>query len=52
MKDSMTTSIDVVRFAISDSVRALGGSDETAGEIALAACYAMWCTASATGASR
>lgn len=45
MNGSLTTSVDVVRSAIADRVHDLGGSDEVAGEIALAACYAMWCTA-------
>lgn len=41
----MVTSLDVIRCAIGDRVRELGGSDETVGEIAMAAAYAMWCTA-------
>ena len=45
MNNSLVTSVDVVRGAIADRVHALGGDDEIAGEIALAACYAMWCTA-------
>lgn len=52
MKGSLTTSVDVVRLAIADRVRELGGSDEEASEIALAACYAMWCAACSNAPSR
>ena len=52
MDGYLTTSIDVVRSAIADRVHDLGGSDETADEIALAACYAMWFTAASTESSR
>ena len=52
MDGYLTTSIDVVRSAIAGRVRDLGGSDETAAEIALAACYAMWFTAASVGSSR
>jgi hypothetical protein len=52
MDDSLVTSVDVVRSAIVDRIHDLGGSDETADEIALAACFAMWCTACSAPLSR
>lgn len=52
MSAPLVTSIDVVRCAIEERVRELGGDDETVGEIALAACYAMWCTASSASPQR
>ena len=36
---------DVVRYAIADRVRELGGDDEAINNIAVCATYAMWCAA-------
>ena len=52
MDNSLITSIDVIRYAITDRVRELGGNDDTVGEIALAAAYAMWCAACSSIPSR
>jgi len=35
-------STDVVRYAIGDLVRELGGDDEAINDVAIAATYAMW----------
>jgi len=48
MSSPMVTSIDVVRHAIEDRIRDLGGNDDTIDEIAMAASYAMWCAALST----
>ena len=45
MNTPWVTSTDVVRHAIADRVRELGGNDEAIEDIAVAATYAMWCTA-------
>jgi len=45
MNNPWETSTDVVRFAIADRVRELGGDDEAIDTIAVSAAYAMWCVA-------
>jgi len=52
MNNPLITSIDVVRHAIKDRVHELGGDDDVIDDIAVAATYAMWCTAFATAATR
>lgn len=52
MNSALVTSVDVVRSAIGERIRELGGSEELVGEIALAACWAMWCTACSSVPSR
>jgi hypothetical protein len=44
----MATSIDAVRWAIADRVRALGGNEQVVDELATAAAYAVWCTPAAS----
>ena len=44
MNSPWETSTDVVRYAIADRVRQLGGTEEAINDIALAATYAIWCT--------
>ena len=45
MNNPWETSTEVVRFAIADRVRELGGDDEAINTIAVSATYAMWCAA-------
>ena len=45
MNTPWQTSTDVVRYAIADRVRELGGDDEAIDTIAINATYAMWCVA-------
>ena len=45
MNNPWETSTDVVRFAIADRVRELGGDDEAIDTIAVSATSAMWCVA-------
>jgi hypothetical protein len=45
MKTLWQTSTEVVRYAIADRVRELGGDDEAINNIAVSATYAMWCVA-------
>ncbi|WP_328361009.1 hypothetical protein OG976_09475 [Mycobacterium sp. NBC_00419] len=49
MNSPWVTSTDVVRYAIADTVRKLGGDEEAIDDIAVAATYAMWCTAFSDG---
>lgn len=43
MKDPVVSSIDVIRYAIADQVRSLGGNDKDVERISSAAAYAVWC---------
>lgn len=43
MNTPWETSTDVVRRAIADRVRELGGDDEAVDTIAISATYALWC---------
>ena len=43
MQGPLVTSIDAVRWAIADRIRALGGSEQVVDDVAVAAAYAMWC---------
>jgi hypothetical protein len=43
MSHPLLTSTDVIRYAIADQVRRLGGNDEDIDDIAFAACYAVMC---------
>ncbi|BBZ77761.1 hypothetical protein MANY_30980 [Mycolicibacterium anyangense] len=52
MSSPWVTSTDVVRYAIADTVRKLGGDEEAIDDIATAATYAIWCSAFTTGQSR
>jgi hypothetical protein len=45
MNNPWETSTEVVRFAIADRVRELGGDDEAINNIAVCATYAMSCAA-------
>lgn len=45
MNTPWQTSTEVVRYAIADRVRELGGDDEAINNIAASATYAMWCAA-------
>lgn len=45
MNSPWQTSTEVVRYAIADRVRELGGDDEAINNIAVNATYAMWCAA-------
>jgi len=43
MSHPLLTSTDVIRHAIADQVRRLGGNDENIDDIAFAASYAVMC---------
>jgi hypothetical protein len=43
MSHPAVTSTDVIRFAIAEQVRRLGGNDEDIDDIAFAASYAVMC---------
>ena len=45
MNNPWEPSTEVVRFAIADRVRELGGDDEAINNIAVSATYAIWCAA-------
>ncbi len=45
MNTPWETSTEVVRYAIADRVRELGGDDEAIDTIAVCATYALWCVA-------
>ncbi|BBZ79957.1 hypothetical protein MANY_52940 [Mycolicibacterium anyangense] len=43
----LMTSVDMIRYAIGDQVRELGGNDEMVDQIATSAAYAVWIGAAA-----
>lgn len=43
MSDPVSSSIDLIRYAIADQVRSLGGNDEDIDGICVSAAYAVWC---------
>lgn len=43
----LVTSVDLIRHAIGDQVRELGGSAEVVDQIAMSAAYAVWIGAAA-----
>jgi hypothetical protein len=49
MKDPVVSSIDVIRYAIADQVRSLGGNDKDVERISSAAAYGVWCWGFAEG---
>jgi hypothetical protein len=58
MRDPLMTSVDLIRHAIADQVRDLGGDDHDIDSVAMSAAYAVWCwtmaemsSASPSGAS-
>jgi hypothetical protein len=48
MSHPAVTSTDVIRYAIAEQVRRIGGNDEDIDDIAFAASYAVMCWGSAT----
>ncbi|MCX2931529.1 hypothetical protein ORI20_14710 [Mycobacterium sp. CVI_P3] len=47
MSDSMMTSVDLIRYAIADQVRELGGDADKIDQIAMSAAYAVFIGAAA-----
>jgi hypothetical protein len=43
MRDPLMTSVDLIRHAIADQVRDLGGDDRDIDSVAMSAAYAVWC---------
>jgi hypothetical protein len=43
MRDPLMTSVDLIRHAIADQVRDLGGDDHDIDSVAMSAAYAVWC---------
>ena len=43
MNDPLMTSVDLIRYAISDQIRELGGDEKDVDSIAMTAAYAVWC---------
>lgn len=43
----LMTSVDIIRYAIGDQVRELGGNEEMVDQIATSAAYAVWIGAAA-----
>jgi hypothetical protein len=43
VKDPLMTSVDLIRYAIAEQVRELGGDEKDLDSIAMTAAYAVWC---------
>jgi hypothetical protein len=43
VKDPLMTSVDLIRYAIAEQVRELGGDEKDVQSIAMTAAYAVWC---------
>ncbi|GAA2787815.1 hypothetical protein H7J51_17645 [Mycobacterium crocinum] len=50
MSDPMMTSVDLIRYAIADQVRELGGDSDKIDQIAMSAAYAIFIGAAADAA--
>ena len=43
MSDPLMTSVDLIRYAIAEQIRELGGDEKDLDSIAMTAAYAVWC---------